>query len=346
MAKIRVEVDLLKPLSQSVFVGQEYEDSPLKDYTQKLEYEGVPKYCKHCRKIGHYMVNCRALEKKKVENKEEEEVQNQDNDPQLSTGQEGSIPANNSNEEVQKLLNSKSTQNQQIEDDKLKIKKDSRKKTKQKKTRKMPKKKSKVLFKPANSKRRDKSDSAAKQNDFSEQSIEESILSPATKDKTFQKDQSEENNNNETISEANELDLGNDQQMQTGLRQASQENGIEGIEKLDQCYESSSSTVPTEIRNQPGLQLVVDLYENKEDCNITNLENDSSDSFQEAEQLSNQQELRKEDQDSHIHTDDQQQNTRRGRSETRKSGKRHKNKTQPSVRRNQKENNPPNCLND
>ncbi|XP_009788948.1 uncharacterized protein [Nicotiana sylvestris] len=66
MAKIRVEVDLLKTLPQSVFVGQEYEDSPLKGYTQKLEYEGVPKYFKHCRKIGHYIINCRVLEKKKL----------------------------------------------------------------------------------------------------------------------------------------------------------------------------------------------------------------------------------------------------------------------------------------
>ncbi|XP_070025878.1 uncharacterized protein [Nicotiana sylvestris] len=210
----------------------------------------------------------------------------------------------------------------------------------------MPKKNSKVLFKPASSKRKDKSDSAAKQNDFSKQSIVESIISPTTKDKTLQQDQSEENNNNETFSEANELDIEKDQQMQNGLRQVSQENRIEGIEKLDQCCESSSSTVPTEIRNQLGLQLAVDLYENKKDCNNTNQENDSSDSFQEADQVSNQQDLRKEDQDSHTLTDDQQQNTKRRRSETRKSGKRHRNKTQPSVRRNQKEDNTPNSFND
>ncbi|XP_070024832.1 uncharacterized protein [Nicotiana sylvestris] len=78
MAKIHVEVDLLKPLPQSAFVGQEYDDSPLKCYTQKLEYEGVPKYCKHCRKIGHYMINCRAFEKKKAEQKEESEKKNQE----------------------------------------------------------------------------------------------------------------------------------------------------------------------------------------------------------------------------------------------------------------------------
>lgn len=232
MAKIRVKVDLLKPLPQSIFVGQEYEDSPLKGYTQKLEYEGVPKYCKHCRKIGHYMINCRALEKKKAENKEEDEEQNQEKDPQLSTGPEESNQANNSNEEVQKSLNLETIQNQQTEDAKFKNKKDSRKKTKKKKTKKMQKKKSKVLFKPANSKRKDKTDSAAKQNEFTKQSIEESILSLVTKDKTFQQDRGVEINNNEITSEENELNPGMEQQIQNSLRQISQENRIEGIENL------------------------------------------------------------------------------------------------------------------
>lgn len=34
MAKIRVEVDLLKPLPETVCVGQEYDESHLKVYTQ------------------------------------------------------------------------------------------------------------------------------------------------------------------------------------------------------------------------------------------------------------------------------------------------------------------------
>ncbi|XP_009801081.1 uncharacterized protein [Nicotiana sylvestris] len=64
MANMRVEVNLLKPLPDSVFVGQEDDESPLKGFTQKLEYEEVPKYCKHCRKLGHNMINRRVLEKK------------------------------------------------------------------------------------------------------------------------------------------------------------------------------------------------------------------------------------------------------------------------------------------
>lgn len=162
MAKIRVEVDLLKPLPQSVFVVQEYEDSPLKGYTQKLEYEGVPKYCKHCRKIGHYMINCRALEKKKAENIQEEENQNQGIDHQSTKEQEGSKANESSNEKSQNLPNPEITQKQQNEEVNSNNKKDRKKKTKQKKPKKLPKKKSKVVFKPSNSKRREESVSAAK----------------------------------------------------------------------------------------------------------------------------------------------------------------------------------------
>ncbi|CAN4077639.1 unnamed protein product [Withania somnifera] len=47
MAKIRVEVDLLKPLPHSVWVGLEDDEVPLNGYVQKLDYEGVSKYIKH-----------------------------------------------------------------------------------------------------------------------------------------------------------------------------------------------------------------------------------------------------------------------------------------------------------
>lgn len=63
MAKVRVEVDLLKPLPKSVYVEQPYEDSPLKGFVQKLEYKDIPKYCKYCRKLGHLMISCRLLER-------------------------------------------------------------------------------------------------------------------------------------------------------------------------------------------------------------------------------------------------------------------------------------------
>ncbi|PHU09465.1 hypothetical protein BC332_21325 [Capsicum chinense] len=66
MAKFRVEIDLLKMLPDVIWVGLENETSPLRGYTQKLEYEGSSKYCKFCKKFGHIMVDCRALERKKM----------------------------------------------------------------------------------------------------------------------------------------------------------------------------------------------------------------------------------------------------------------------------------------
>lgn len=70
ISKVRVEVDLTKPLLQSVWVGQEDESNPLKGITQKLEYEGVPKYCKHCWILCHSIVQCRILEKERQKEKE------------------------------------------------------------------------------------------------------------------------------------------------------------------------------------------------------------------------------------------------------------------------------------
>lgn len=46
MVKARVEIDLLKSLVESVFVGSEDENAPLRGFTQKIEYESIPKYCK------------------------------------------------------------------------------------------------------------------------------------------------------------------------------------------------------------------------------------------------------------------------------------------------------------
>ncbi|KAH0743301.1 hypothetical protein KY290_031294 [Solanum tuberosum] len=68
MAKVRIEVDLTKPKLRSVWVRQEDTDNLLKGFYQKLEYEGVPKYCKL---LGHSILQCRALEREKeLKNKE------------------------------------------------------------------------------------------------------------------------------------------------------------------------------------------------------------------------------------------------------------------------------------
>lgn len=65
MAKVRVEIDLTKPKLVSVWVGLEHESHPLKGYTQKLEYKNVPKFCRHCKLLGHSIIQCRNAEKNK-----------------------------------------------------------------------------------------------------------------------------------------------------------------------------------------------------------------------------------------------------------------------------------------
>ncbi|XP_019224832.1 PREDICTED: uncharacterized protein LOC109206467 [Nicotiana attenuata] len=74
VAKVRVEIDLLKPQPDSVYVGQVYENAPQKGFVQKLEYDGIPKCCKYCRKLGHNLLNCRAIERKKAAEDKEAEI--------------------------------------------------------------------------------------------------------------------------------------------------------------------------------------------------------------------------------------------------------------------------------
>ncbi|OIT21948.1 hypothetical protein A4A49_38251 [Nicotiana attenuata] len=74
MAKVRIEIDLLKQQPDSVYVGQIYDDTPQRGFVQKLEYEDVPKYCKHYRKLGHNMINCRVLERKREMEKKDQEA--------------------------------------------------------------------------------------------------------------------------------------------------------------------------------------------------------------------------------------------------------------------------------
>ncbi|XP_060182548.1 uncharacterized protein LOC132612262 [Lycium barbarum] len=75
MAKVRVEVDLNKPKIDSVWIGIEDEDCPLKGFTQKFEYENVPKFCRHCKLIGHTILQCRHAEKKKAEAKDNQKTE-------------------------------------------------------------------------------------------------------------------------------------------------------------------------------------------------------------------------------------------------------------------------------
>ncbi|XP_059289250.1 J protein JJJ2-like [Lycium ferocissimum] len=65
LAKARVIIDLTKPRVEKIWIGLEDEDTPLRGFYQKLDYEQVPKYCKHYKRIGHSLEVCRWAEKKK-----------------------------------------------------------------------------------------------------------------------------------------------------------------------------------------------------------------------------------------------------------------------------------------
>ncbi|XP_059281140.1 uncharacterized protein LOC132034802 [Lycium ferocissimum] len=73
MAKIRVKIDLMKPLIHSVWIGTEDENDPLRGYAQKIKYENIPKYCIHYKKLGHAIIECRVLKKKKEIDKKKAE---------------------------------------------------------------------------------------------------------------------------------------------------------------------------------------------------------------------------------------------------------------------------------
>ncbi|XP_070045792.1 uncharacterized protein [Nicotiana tomentosiformis] len=250
----------------------------------------------------------------------------------------------NDNRENHNSLSLESDQNQQKENseetkpDTTKDLKVSKKKNKRKKTKKMSKKKKKVLFKPVQSsiKRKETTASIAKQNDHSKQAIEENQGGDI------------DLNNNYSITKKDDLNTKEEQLAQNNPRKNNNQEGrIEEKDNLEQYFcDSNSSTIPTKIRNQPGLQLVVDLYGNKEDGDNSKLVEDNTDNLQMVEHSYYQKGVRNEDIDSQNHNEEKQHMTRRGRSETRKSGKRHRNKTQPSMRRSQKEDTAPNCSDD
>ncbi|XP_059294577.1 uncharacterized protein LOC132047566 [Lycium ferocissimum] len=70
MAKVRVEIDLTKPRINKLWIGAEDENCPLRGFYQKIEYEAMPKYCTHCCLLGHAIEDCRVLERKKRQEKD------------------------------------------------------------------------------------------------------------------------------------------------------------------------------------------------------------------------------------------------------------------------------------
>ncbi|KAL0457103.1 UNVERIFIED_CONTAM: hypothetical protein Slati_1049500 [Sesamum latifolium] len=54
VARVCVEIDLMNPQPSSIWVGMEG-----RYYAQTVTYERIPKYCSHCRHLGHGMEQCR-----------------------------------------------------------------------------------------------------------------------------------------------------------------------------------------------------------------------------------------------------------------------------------------------
>ncbi|XP_019264877.1 PREDICTED: uncharacterized protein LOC109242482 [Nicotiana attenuata] len=76
MAKVRVEVDLMKALPDSVFVGIKGDTTGLKGRDQKLEYEGVPAFCKTCKLQGHDYERCKVEARKREQARANQATEN------------------------------------------------------------------------------------------------------------------------------------------------------------------------------------------------------------------------------------------------------------------------------
>lgn len=60
-AKVRVEIDLIRPLLSVVNVEFRNTDGKIEMFTQKVKYDLTPFYCSHCKVHGHYKSACRVL---------------------------------------------------------------------------------------------------------------------------------------------------------------------------------------------------------------------------------------------------------------------------------------------
>ncbi|WMV43524.1 hypothetical protein MTR67_036909 [Solanum verrucosum] len=60
-AKVRIEVDLTRPLVYEVLVEIQNEEGKLEVITQKVEYETILAFCSHCKVQGHRDEKCRKL---------------------------------------------------------------------------------------------------------------------------------------------------------------------------------------------------------------------------------------------------------------------------------------------
>ncbi|KAH0730979.1 hypothetical protein KY289_002167 [Solanum tuberosum] len=297
MAKVRVEIDLLKPQPESVYVGLIHENSPQTGFMQKLEYEGIPKYCKHCKKLGHVMANCRVLERKKAieQQKLEEQVNTNEIVEQSCNGKEAE------EEDVQKTENKSNdvTSNnvdQEIMEAKASINERTSKKNRKEKKKKLPKKKSKIQLKPnfmqqvgkyINRKNIVKYASKNK-------ALEETIKTP-TNPKNNRKLHDQQDANKEDAGQSKpsqqkgmEHGKGIEKDCMNNMTISSKENdhltgsseGSSNRTQKRQTHDGSrqekSEKIPSMIKNMKGLNLVVDLNQPNIPKQVTNKQSEKN----------------------------------------------------------------------
>lgn len=321
MAKVRVEIDLLKNLPDSIYVGSENEESPLKGYYQKIEYDNIPKFCRHCKKLGHNIMNCRILERIRNNDNKDNDKEMKENDAKQDKAENsgtnehdnldknengkavdskataGEVTTTNKDDKQEESEHKGKNQNQHqdgkatgnfktgkdgIYQQSLLARSDNNRKKKKKK--KMPKKKSKVMFKPAI--------------EFITGRKKNYKQDPASQPKDDEKDQvqsdkkkviSEAENTIETMEKSKQLlqaDLENNEEVvQNTFQETSeskkQQGSTQELNKID-----LSTSLASEVKNQKAIQLVIDL--NRDQTNAQSRDENNNKNLKKHDQDSGQ----------------------------------------------------------
>ncbi|XP_070040103.1 uncharacterized protein LOC142177333 [Nicotiana tabacum] len=58
--KMRVQIDLVKPMLSTVRVDVRNQQGKMEAFDQKIKYEAMPAYCSHCKVQGHSIKRCKS----------------------------------------------------------------------------------------------------------------------------------------------------------------------------------------------------------------------------------------------------------------------------------------------
>ncbi|XP_070045722.1 uncharacterized protein [Nicotiana tomentosiformis] len=238
MAKVRVEIYLLKTLHTSVFVGAEDENIPLSDYVKKIEWENVPKYCKHYRKIGHSLINYEG-------NQEENwQVPNTKRNRKKKAHKTAKEKQNENKKEIaqKNVVRTNDAHDNNISQPPIEVQKEepsiayaqNMKEGRKKKKKIMPQKKSSVMFKHVKKNRKNTSKNATGGKTVATNAVIEDSL----------KELGVMENNKS-------MNIVNTQKVTSNAKS-------DTIEKVDESNPFEDS-LPSEIKKHPGIQVVVNF---------------------------------------------------------------------------------------